>query len=60
MDTNVLVLGVRVHGADLPDRDGGRRLLAEGLGRDLFRMELVRASGAYTSGFREWAEEERG
>ena len=60
VDTNALVLGVRVHGADLLDPDGGRRLLAEGLERGLFRMELVRASGAYSSGFREWAEEERG
>src|SRR5919202_1007379 len=32
VDTNGLVLAARVHGADLPDRDGGRRrLLAESL-----------------------------
>src|ERR671916_3320701 len=60
VDTNGLVLAVRVHGADLPDRDGGRRLLAEGLGRKLPRMGLVWADGAYTGGFRLWAEEEQG
>ncbi len=60
MDTNGLVLAARVHGADLPDRDGGPRLLDEVLQRELPRMELVWADGAYTSGFREWAQEERG
>ena len=35
-------------------------MLAEGLRRELPRMELVWADGAYTGGFREWAEEERG
>src|SRR5829696_2239654 len=34
VDTNGLVLAVRVHGADLPDRDGGRRLAGRGLGRE--------------------------
>ena len=52
VDTNGLVLAARVHGADLPDRDGGRRLLEEGEG--LSRMELLWADGAYTGGFREW------
>lgn len=60
VDTNGLVLAARVHGADLPDRDGGRRLLAEELQWELPRMELLWADGAYTSGFREWAQEERG
>ena len=60
VDTNGLVLAAQVHGANLPDRDGGRRLLAEDLQRDLPRMQLVWADGAYTHGFREWAEEERG
>jgi putative transposase len=61
VDTNGLVLAARVHGADLlPDQDGGRRLLAEELRRELPRMELIRADGAYTGGFRRWAEEERG
>ena len=60
VDTNGLVLAARVHGgADLPDRDGGRRLLAEGfLGGKLPRLELVWAGGAYTGGLRDWAKEE--
>lgn len=52
VDTNGLVLAARVHGADLPDRDGGRRLLEEEEG--LPRMKLLWADGAYTGGFREW------
>jgi putative transposase len=61
VDTNGLVLAARVHGADLPDRDGGQRLLAEGfLVRKLPRLELVWADGAYTGGFCEWAQEELG
>ena len=46
VDTNGLVLAARVHGADLPDRDGGRRLLGEGT--RLPRLELVWADGART------------
>jgi putative transposase len=57
VDTGGLVLAARVHSADLPDRDCGR-LLGEGSG--LPRLELVWANGAYTGGFCEWAEEERG
>jgi putative transposase len=60
VDTNGLVLAARVHGADLPDRDGGRRLLAESLGGELPRLELVWADGAYSGEFRRWAEEELG
>src|SRR5215210_2131544 len=60
VDTNGLVLAARVHGANLPEQDGGRRLLAEDLQRELPRMQLVWADGAYTRGFREWTEEERG
>jgi transposase len=52
VDTGGLVLAAEVHGAGLPDRDGGRRLL--GKGRVLPRMELLWADGAYTVGFREW------
>jgi hypothetical protein len=44
VDTGGLVLAARVHDADLPDRDGGRRLLEEGEG--LSRMELVWADAA--------------
>jgi putative transposase len=52
VDTGGLVLAARVHGADLPDRDGGRRLLEDGEG--LPRMGLLWADVAYTGGFREW------
>lgn len=58
VDTNGLILTARVHSADLPDRDGGRRLLGQELG--LPRLDLVWADGAYTRGFREWTEEKRG
>jgi putative transposase len=46
VDTNGLVLAAKVHGADLPDRDGGRRLVGEGSG--LPRLELLWADGAFT------------
>jgi hypothetical protein len=52
VDTNGLILTVKVHVADLLDRDGGRWLLAEDLQRELPRLKLVWADGAYTSGFR--------
>jgi putative transposase len=52
VDTGGLLLAAKVHGADLPDRDGGRRLLSEGQG--LPRIELLWADGAYTGGLREW------
>ena len=60
MDTNGLVLTVRVHGADLHDRDGGRQLLAEDSRPELSRMELVWADGAYTAGLSEWVKLELG
>ena len=60
VDTNGLVLTVRVHGADLHDRDGGRQLLAEDSRPELSRMELVWADGAYTAGLSEWVKLELG
>lgn len=60
VDTGGLVLGAHVHAASLHDRDGAQRLLSDELREDLPRLELVWADGAYTRGFREWAEEERG
>ena len=60
VDTGGLVLGARVHAASLHDRDGARGLMTGELKEDLPRLELVWADGAYTRGFREWAEEERG
>ena len=58
VDTRGLVLAARVHSADLPDRDGGRRLLGEG--QELPRMELLWADGAYMGGFREWLRRQLG
>jgi hypothetical protein len=52
VDTGELVLAAKVHGADLPDREGGRWLLGEGQG--LPRLESLWADGAYTGGSREW------
>ena len=60
VDTGGLVLGARVHAASLHDRDGAQGLMTGELKGDLPRLELVWADGAYTRGFREWAEEERG
>lgn len=60
VDTNGLVLAVRVHRADLHDRDGGRRLLSEEPRPELPRVGLVWADGAYTAEFCKWAELELG
>jgi putative transposase len=59
VDTNGLVLGARVHAASLHDRDGARTLTDE-LKEELPRPGSIWADGAYTSGFRRWAEEGRG
>jgi len=58
VDTGGLLLAARVHGADLPDQDGGRRLLEDT--KDLPRMGLLWADGAYTGGFREWLRRQLG
>ncbi len=58
VDTGGLVLGARVHTANLHDRDGAQGLLTDELKKELPRLELLWADGAYTSGFRRWAEEE--
>ena len=50
VDTGGLVLGAHVHAASLHDRDGAQRLLTEELKRELPRMELLWADGAYTRG----------
>jgi putative transposase len=60
VDTGGLVLGAHVHAASLHDRDGGQELLSDELKKELPRLELVWADGAYTSEFRRWAEQERG
>ena len=60
VDTGGLVLGASVHAASLHDREGAQRLLTDELKESLPRLELLWADGAYTRGFRRWAEEERG
>jgi putative transposase len=60
VDTSGLVLGARVHAASLHDRDGAQGLLTGELKKELPRLELVFADGAYTSEFRRCVEEERG
>jgi len=60
VDTGGLVLGARLHAANLHDRDGAQVLLSDELKEELPRLELLWADGAYTRGFREWAEGERG
>ncbi|MDQ5819032.1 MAG: transposase, partial [Actinomycetota bacterium] len=60
VDSGGLVLGARVHAANLHDRDGAQGLLSDELKKELPRLELLWADGAYTSGFRRWAEEELG
>jgi len=54
-----LVLAARVHSADLPDRDGGRRLLEDG--KELSSMGQLWADGAATTGgFRDWLRRQLG
>jgi hypothetical protein len=55
-----VVLGACVHTASLHDRDGAQGLLTDEPTEDLSRLRLIWADGAYTKGFRDWAEEERG
>jgi putative transposase len=58
MDTGGLVFAAKVHGADLPDRDGRKWLLSKGQG--LPRLELLWADGAYTGGVHEWLRRQLG
>ncbi len=48
VDTGGLVLGARVHAANLHDRDGAQVLSSVELKEDLPRLELLWADGAYT------------
>jgi putative transposase len=60
VDTGGLVLDASVHAASVHDREGAQKLLTDELKESLPRLELLWADGAYTGGFRRWAEEERG
>lgn len=50
----------RVCAASLHERDGAQGLLTYELKEELPQLELLWADGAYTRGFREWAQKERG
>ena len=54
------MLGARVYAASLHDRDGAQELLTDELKKELPRLELVWADGAYTNEFWRWVEEQRG
>jgi putative transposase len=60
VDTGGMVLGARVHAASLHDRNGAQALLRDELKKELPRLELVWADGAYTNEFCRWVEEQRG
>ena len=62
VDTNgLVVLAARVHGADLPDREGGRRLLEEQPRLPRLEFWCGRTGRRTRADFAsEWAEEERG
>jgi putative transposase len=60
VDTTGPVLLACVHGADLHDRDGARRLVETAGASELARLELVWADQGYTGAFARWLEDERG
>jgi putative transposase len=59
VDTEDLVIGVRVHGANIADRDGAKLLLAK-IGAGLGRMEKVWADRGYNGKIGEWIKERLG
>src|SRR5215213_5674822 len=56
VDTEGLVIGVRVHGANIADRDGAKLLLAK-ISEGLPRMEKVWADRGYNGKIGEWIKE---
>ena len=60
VDTSGLLLGVVVHPADVPDRDGARLALTELAGR-FSRLRLIWADGGYRgAALSEWVQERLG
>jgi putative transposase len=59
VDTEGLVIGVRVHGANIADRDGAKLLLAK-ISEGLPRMEKVWADRGYNGKIGEWIKERLG
>ena len=60
VDAAGLVLRACVHGADVLDRAGARRLVETARPDELPRLQLVWADQGYTGAFAEWLEERRG
>lgn len=60
VDTTGLVLLACVHGADVQDRAGARRLVEIGRPSELPRMQLVWADRGYTGAFAHWLRDARG
>jgi transposase len=56
VDTQGFVLAVKVHAADIADRDGAKLLLAP-LADRFPRLQLIWADGAYTGKIRTWVQE---
>jgi putative transposase len=59
VDTEGSVIGVRVHGANIADRDGAKLLLAK-IGEGFPRMEKVWADRGYNGKIGEWIKERLG
>ena len=59
VDTQGFVLAVKVHAANIADRDGAK-LLLEPLGDRFPRLQLIWADGAYTGQIRTWVRETLG
>jgi putative transposase len=59
LDTEGLVIGVRVHGANIADRHGTKLLLAK-ISEGLVRMEKVWADRGYNGKIGEWIKERLG
>ena len=59
VDTEGLLIGVRVHGANNADRDGAKLLLAK-ISEGLPRMEKVWADRGYNGKIGEWIKERLG
>ncbi|MDQ3863035.1 MAG: IS5 family transposase [Actinomycetota bacterium] len=60
VDTEGLVVEVRIHSAKVPDQDGIRRLLEPARARLLPRFSYLWADAGYRGGGKEWAEEALG
>ena len=59
VDTEGLLIGVAVHGANIADRDGAKLLLAK-ISEGLPRMEKVWADRGYNGKIGEWIKERLG